>query len=275
MEENKIKRHREDSTDLEDTVLHKKSKRDSTNDKTAGKSLRSIMPKGYKMMESMGYKEGEKLGKDGCAIKEPIKVEISTKKQGIRVRKSDSSIVKDMQMSEQEFIKRESETKNNKRLEKIWYRIQKVAFEMMGDCDLYNAGEDPRDFNVLWRSYVIKLNKELTRGGPKDASNDDMETKEVMIPTSEKKLKPSHPVKSEKIEHTSTVINCDASIIGSRITEDTELTELKELSIEKRITKLNIFLRSEKYYCFFCGIKYKDEGDLYEHCPGVNEEDHK
>lgn len=34
---------------------------------------------------------------------------------------------------------------------------------MMGDSDLYNPGEDPRDFNVLWRSYVMQLNEEVAK----------------------------------------------------------------------------------------------------------------
>lgn len=274
MEKSKTKR-KEDRIDLKNTPPQKKSKRDSTNDKTARTSLRSIMPRGYKMMENMGYKEGETLGSNESALKEPIKVEINTKRRGIRAEKPDPSTMNDMQMSEQRFIKRESEMKNNKRLKKIWYRIQKVAFEMMGDSDLYNPGEDPRDFNVLWRSYVMQLNEEVAKNDLNNHSNNDNEDKNNMIPMVNESLEASPSIKGEKFGRPSTLIDCDTSIIGSRITKDTELAELEELSIEKRITKLNIFLRSEKYYCFFCGIKYKDEGDLYEHCPGVNEDDHK
>lgn len=46
-------------------------------------------------------------------------------------------------------------------------------------------------------------------------------------------LEASPAIKGEKFGRPSTLIDCDTSIIGSRITKDTELAELEELSIEK------------------------------------------
>ncbi|CAI4035183.1 hypothetical protein SMKI_12G3290 [Saccharomyces mikatae IFO 1815] len=275
MEESKKKRNREGDIHSKSIPPHKKSKEDATNNKAVDTSLRLNMPKGYKMMEIMGYKEGEILGKNRSALKEPIKVEIKPKKQGICTSKPDSSIASDMKMSKQKFIRWKSEKKHKERLEKIWYRIQKVAFDMMGDSELYNPGQDPRDFNVLWRSYVIQLNEELKGGNSNNDSSYNTDAKDGKSQISVEELESSTMPKIEKKEYTPVAINYNTSMVSDSTTDDTELAALEELSIEKRITKLNIFLRYERYYCFFCGIKYNDECDLYEHCPGVNEEDHE
>lgn len=104
---------------------------------------------------------------------------------------------------------------------------------MMGDSDLYNPGEDPRDFNVLWRSYVMQLNEEVAKNDLNNHSNNDNEDKNNMIPMVNESLEASPAIKGEKFGRPSTLIDCDTSIIGSRITKDTELAELEELSIEK------------------------------------------
>lgn len=265
MEKNKRKRDREDSTDRKDTPSHKKLKSDLTNDRAADTLLRFTMSKGYQMMEKMGYKEGEALGRNKNALKEPLKVKINSKRQGIRASTPDPSTANDRQMSEQEFRKGESETKNNDRLEKIWHKIQRTAFEIMGDSELYNPGNDPRDFNVLWRPYVSQLNEKL--GNLNSVTNDDTEAKDDMKLMSEEELASLPADQNVKIKHRRSIIDIHI--------EDSELAALKELSIKERITKLNVFLRTEKYYCFFCGVKYKDESDLFEHCPGVDEEDHE
>lgn len=79
MGENRRKRNREDSADEKNIPRRKRSKTDSTDDETANTALRSAVPKGYKMMEKMGYKEGETLGKNANALKEPIKVKMRSK----------------------------------------------------------------------------------------------------------------------------------------------------------------------------------------------------
>lgn len=56
---------------------------------------------------------------------------------------------------------------------------------------------------------------------------------------------------------------------------DNELEMFNLLSIDEKITKLNAFLRTELRYCFHCGNKYKDDADLFAHCPGFTEEDHQ
>ncbi|CAI4046946.1 hypothetical protein N7582_003945 [Saccharomyces uvarum] len=273
MGENRRKRNREDSADEKNIPRRKRSKTDSTDDETANTALRSAVPKGYKMMEKMGYKEGETLGKNANALKEPIKVKMRSKKQGIRTSKPITRTANDIQATEQEFRERESEKKKNKRLERVWYRMQKTAFEMTGDSELYNPGEDPRDFNVLWRSYVILLNDKLRENSSSDSGNTGAKDEVKLV--SEDELASSSADKTKAIKDAPAVIEYDTTVVDDDIIEDGELAALRELSIEKRITKLNILLRSEKYYCFFCGVRYKDEADLYEHCPGTNEEDHE
>ncbi|KAF8450821.1 hypothetical protein L210DRAFT_963383 [Boletus edulis BED1] len=41
-----------------------------------------------------------------------------------------------------------------------------------------------------------------------------------------------------------------------------------------RLSLVLTHLRDKYAYCFWCGTKYDNEGDLEKHCPGPNEEDH-
>ncbi|KAF8559001.1 RNA-binding domain-containing protein, partial [Imleria badia] len=41
-----------------------------------------------------------------------------------------------------------------------------------------------------------------------------------------------------------------------------------------RLSLVLTYLRDKYAYCFWCGTKYEDDGDLEKHCPGPNEDDH-
>ena len=44
--------------------------------------------------------------------------------------------------------------------------------------------------------------------------------------------------------------------------------------LEERLERLVTYLRNEHTYCFWCAVKYNDQQDLDEHCPGPEEDDH-
>lgn len=130
------------------------------------------------------------------------------------------------------------EIQNNNMQAKQWYEAQKTAFELTGDNKIFDKKQDPRDFNVLWRSYVKNLYK---------CGNDNTNT--------------GRPDSSKYTHDT----DCD---------NDDELADLLELSVDERIFKLNMFLRTQFYYCLFCHKKYSSEPELFENCPGPKAQDH-
>ncbi|CDS07217.1 hypothetical protein LRAMOSA09740 [Lichtheimia ramosa] len=53
-----------------------------------------------------------------------------------------------------------------------------------------------------------------------------------------------------------------------------EMEVLKALPLEERLERLVTYLRNEHNYCFWCAVKYNDQQDLDENCPGLEEDDH-
>lgn len=143
-------------------------------------------------------------------------------------------------IEEDKYRRRSSIIEQNDKLIDQWHKLQKIAFEKTGDAKIYQPNEDPRDFNVLWRGYVKVLNQACEK--TKENSENNKEDKEEDITSAQ---------------------------------EDPELELFDEMSTKEKIMKLNVFLRSEIYYCCYCGIKYKSEQELYENCPGIKQEDHE
>ena len=146
----------------------------------------------------------------------------------------------DKDIEEDKYRRRSSIIEQGDQLIDQWHKLQKIAFEKTGDAKIYEPNEDPRDFNVLWRGYVKVLNQACEK------------TKEISEKTKDAK---------------------EEDITSAQ--EDPELELFDEMSTKEKIMKLNIFLRSEIYYCCYCGIKYKTEQELYKHCPGIRQEDHE
>ncbi|CCK70948.1 Cmg1p KNAG_0F02860 [Huiozyma naganishii CBS 8797] len=194
--------------------------------KSEGQSeLENLMPKGYRMLQKMGYEPREESTKE----------------------------VHDQEEKQAEYRKHISESSRQKSLEKTLHNMQKIAFAMAGDDEIYTPGEDPRDFNVLWRGYIKVLNDAAKEPAGKSA-----------------------PKQKAVLEQSDSELDEDQE--GGTIKdlrEDPELEIFDEMTTSEKISKLNVFLRAEVYYCYYCGIRYKDEEDFYEHCPGINKEDHE
>lgn len=240
--------------------------------------MRQKLPKGYKMMSNMGYKAGDTLGSTeptdynrGTRLKRPLQPHgnaLETKRRNVNSDKKESL--------EEEYRQLNSIKQNEKRKMDIWRNMQKIAFEMSGDVDVYHPGSDPRDFNILWRPYVRELtsqgkqeplveepgDEELTNA---DTSiNDDNITININDNNDDNR---NQEAQGRNIEVESVPDTCSDC-------EDEELNLLYEMKIDDRIIKLHIFLRCELYYCYYCGIQYEDERDLHANCPGLTEEDH-
>ncbi|XP_031560976.1 G patch domain-containing protein 11-like isoform X2 [Actinia tenebrosa] len=56
--------------------------------------------------------------------------------------------------------------------------------------------------------------------------------------------------------------------------EATENTNEPELEPYEKLIQLTQYLRTQHYYCIWCGITYNDESDLAQNCPGDTAEDH-
>lgn len=213
--------------------------------------------KGLSIMEKMGFKIGDTLGKDSKnkkAILEPILVlqredRTGIKEGQIKIGKSNKTKAFEGITNEdaKEFRERLTDEQNTQRQEKILHKMQKYCLEFSGDGDAPDIEKvDPLGINVLWRGYVKFVQKLL---------KDKREQRRIKNPEEIQEIQQDGENSEEE-------------------DNDEELELFEELTIEEKVRKLHLFLRTEFDYCYYCGAKYEDQGDLYEHCPGFTEEDH-
>lgn len=48
----------------------------------------------------------------------------------------------------------------------------------------------------------------------------------------------------------------------------------EEFSPAEKLEMLTNYIRTAYNFCFWCGIRYEDQQDLNENCPGLNKDDH-
>lgn len=216
-----------------------------------------IKSKGLTIMERMGFKIGEVLGKEPMkedALLEPIMVIPRKNKGGIGGRTvgkqhQDEDIKADgiTHEDEQEFKARLQMETSDQRKERIVRKMQRLCFELTdGDVDVEKALLE--DLNVMWRGYVGDIQESLRKKRGSIAAVDDERVVEVCAEDDNEKQR-------------------DES-------EDEELEMFKEEPVDIRLRRLYLHLRSQFDYCFWCGARYEDQTDLHANCPGESEEDH-
>lgn len=124
---------------------------------------------GMRMLEKMGFKQGEGLGKDGSGIKEPIPIKMKSNKQGIGSEESEKrkkeeenynrnlKIIRDQlqyNMRKQQFAERVKERENQKKVIRDLRQAQ-FAIEVLDEKHgrssnpLLIADDDECDIDVL------------------------------------------------------------------------------------------------------------------------------
>ncbi|CAR25268.1 Cmg1p [Lachancea thermotolerans CBS 6340] len=238
----------------------------------------ALMPKGFAMMNKMGFKMGGALGKgSGTAITEPIAVARNTKRQGIKRTSSLISLDEPSLEDVTSYRKRVQDNGGRARKARVLHRMQKTAFELSGDIERFTVDSDPRDYNCLWREYVVELKRKLKPKTSEEAPHlHELSTsvskkleEEVEANSSDSSSPEATPSASASASPGPTI----AKTTGS--SEDDELAIFQELPLDQQITGINIHLRVELNYCFYCGVQFESEKDLFEHCPGSTEEDHQ
>lgn len=202
------------------------------------KSILSEDSVGMKIMMKMGYKQGDSLGKES-ERKQKQKI-IDTPIQ-LSSKQDNSGVGKDSRYDGYMSGKsKESEEQRQMR------KLMKQAFVLSKDADAENLDSvNPLDVNVLWREYLISIQEEMRAG------------RIVIIESSKQKV--------EEKQTTGNTYNKE---------DDTELQDFNKETLSQRIFMLVTYLRTQWYYCLYCGTQYADEKQLYEMCPGITSEEH-
>ncbi|KAG1697886.1 G patch domain-containing protein 11 [Nymphon striatum] len=192
--------------------------------------------KGFKLLQMMGYKPGNSLGKSENGITEPISITFKSDRGGLG---RDTKILETKKKKEEEFkenlILSESarETLQNEYLSNVRNKVMTRQIK----SDLFNS-----------RKVCETLDKQKGLDGPNmkwfwpDSNND-----------------------------TDTDADSEDSEDDAEVKAEVDAEELNEMEKLETLTK---YLRSTHYYCIWCGTSYDDEKDLNQECPGNTADSH-
>ncbi|ODV94413.1 hypothetical protein PACTADRAFT_4355 [Pachysolen tannophilus NRRL Y-2460] len=267
--------------------------------------------RGLSIMEKMGFKVGDRLGrnKSDCkALSEPILINLSgnESRAGLGFIDVDKSKENDDEVDDDQFRKRIVAGKVEKHREIVINKMMKLIFEFEYEeyerlmkkktkghnSDIDILALDPLDVNVLCRRYLVTLQHKLIDGLQYEAGDEeDDELEEVANPdevpldiendeddndednNNNNKQEITNELPNLKIKPVPKKKKIGAAI-NYKFEDDTKFMEFAKTSSQEKLSRLNTYLRSNFYYCYYCGVAYNNIKDLLDSCPGEKEEDH-
>lgn len=194
--------------------------------------------KGFALLQKMGYKAGQGLGKAGAGRVEPIPVNIKTDRGGIGL---------------EEVKKRKAEEKleNFRRKIQVKQQVEKQDLENFR-LRMRTEKEERQIEADLWKSQRACEQLDSQKGitEPRDP---------WYWPAS----------KTEEVEEEEEEDNDN----DNEETEEEE-DEAEQLTSFEKLQILTSYLRNVHFYCIWCGTSYDDDEDLSSNCPGETAADH-
>ncbi|ERL94739.1 hypothetical protein D910_12013 [Dendroctonus ponderosae] len=120
--------------------------------------------KGFRMLEKMGYKSGESLGKSRSGIKEPIDIVLKQGTSGVgreshtkeMISKRQQLKIKNLKHFETQFRLANKERKNLAQIRKDFFKVQKICEEL----DFRKKVKDPVE-EFFWTKETIKKRRKI------------------------------------------------------------------------------------------------------------------
>ncbi|XP_040034282.2 G patch domain-containing protein 11 [Gasterosteus aculeatus] len=204
--------------------------------------------KGFALLQKMGYKAGQGLGKSGAGRVDPIPLNIKTDRggigmEGVKKRKAEEELeyyrqkVRAKQQNEtkslEDFRSRVRTEREERKIEGDLRRSQRACEQLDSQKSITIPRED-------W--YWPKAETDEEEGDLKE--EDEEEEQEEEEEEEEKEA------------------------------EEEEEEEIVELTSFDKLQILTSYLRGVHFYCIWCGTTYNDEEDLCSNCPGDTAADH-
>ncbi|KAH7288498.1 hypothetical protein KP509_31G028600 [Ceratopteris richardii] len=195
----------------------------------------SASNKGFKMLQQMGYKPGSALGKHGQGTVEPINLDVKRSRTGLG-RDQIEKTEEQLKAKIQQF-KREAEKRTQAMLKTEFQERSKTSWK---------GRKIVRDYEKA-QNALRYLEEAVSSSGTRDHAIDNAKTNpELKKKKTDGKEEGSHDVEDES-------------------EEEIELQDLLDL-LQR--------LRTEYFYCLYCGCQYESHDALLNNCPGLEEEDH-
>ena len=247
--------------------------------------------KGLKMMQKLGYKPGETLGKSGDGLKQPISIKRRDSRGGIgadaeKKRKAREAFaakeegVKRSKVDVDKFAERTRKEAEDARLEVEVEKAMKSA-ESLDEQERERASDEGEDeepgtggrpkANVLWRGLYRSREQREAEKRAKYANYNDIaslkrERKDRVEDTSHEEYDDDDRVALglDPLPSFATEVADDD--------DDRELDEFEALEPAVKLEKLVMHMRENHHYCFWCKAKYESQ-DM-DGCPGIKEDEH-
>ncbi|KAM4607516.1 G patch domain-containing protein 11 [Polymixia lowei] len=193
--------------------------------------------KGFALLQKMGYKAGQGLGKKGAGRVEPIPLNIKTDRGGIGME----------------------EVKKRKAEEELEHYRQKVRAKQQ------NETKSMEDFRVRVRTEreERKIEGDLRKS---QRACEQLDSQKSIIVPREDWYWPKQEADEEEQ---------DDEKEAEEEEEEEEEEEIVELTSFDKLQILTSYLRGVHFYCIWCGTTYNDEEDLCSNCPGDTAADHE
>jgi len=132
--------------------------------------------KGFRMLEKMGFKSGDSLGKSRSGIKEPIDIVLKQGTSGVGreshikevFSKKQQQKIKNLKHYETQFRLANKERKNLAQIRKDFFKAQKVCEEL----DFRSKIKDPVE-DFYWTKETIKKRRKIDKECPDDTDSSD------------------------------------------------------------------------------------------------------
>ncbi|XP_044070946.1 G patch domain-containing protein 11 isoform X2 [Siniperca chuatsi] len=191
--------------------------------------------KGFALLQKMGYKAGQGLGKQGAGRVDPIPLNIKTDRGGIGME----------------------EVKKRKAEEELEHYRQKVRAKQQNET---KSLEDFRS-RVRTEREERKIEGDLRRS---QCACEQLDSQKGITVPREDWYWPKAEIDGE-----------EDGLKEEEEEEDEEEEEIVELTSFDKLQILTSYLRGIHFYCIWCGTTYNDEEDLCSNCPGDTAADHE
>lgn len=223
---------------------------------------------GLQMMQKMGFKLGDTLGKEDevgttRALSEPISVRVKTDRKGIgatRVPETVSFHQDEFRMTAKE---KHTEMKNKKYL----LQLQRFCFHESGDDIAISEGLDVDNVNVMWRDVARRV---LRSEGRTLLFGEDVEVGLDHY----NQVQSVDNNQTERVDTDQDIGEINKDRLTSMGIPETFPSDFDTLTITEQLHLLLTYTRQTFFYCPYCSVKYESKEAMLDECPGPFESDH-
>lgn len=211
--------------------------------------------KGFSLLQKMGYKPGTAIGKSGSGTVNPIPLHLKSDRQGL----GRAAAIEELKEAKRRIRakRQESSQEGAVSVEQFRARLKQKSDQKLTDIDLFKSQKACHQLD--------------TEGGCTEPAESWFWPK-ITKPT--KKIEGKNETCDESPEDVGTGSVEEKTNQAGETDSDSDSEEEDEFEASEKLEMLTKYLRSTYNYCTWCCLKFDDEKDMQNECPGSTREDH-